>query len=180
MRTRVGYAGGIKENPTYHNLGDYTETLQIDYDPNIISYKDLCHLYWETHNSCYNSYSRQYMSIVFYHDDGQKEIVDKMKNQLEQNNNRKVYTEIIPYTQFYMAENYHQKYYLQLIREIMSDFKTIYPDFKEFINSTAAAKINGYVKGLGKLELLIQDIDSFGLSEKAKIRLVEVVEGYRR
>jgi len=49
VRTRVGYAGGATENPTYHHLGDHTETIQIEYDPARISYQELLDAFWAGH-----------------------------------------------------------------------------------------------------------------------------------
>jgi len=50
IRTRVGYAGGSTNNPTYYNLGDHSETVQIDYDPTRISYEELLEVFWDSHN----------------------------------------------------------------------------------------------------------------------------------
>ena len=50
VRTRVGYAGGMKINPTYYDLGDHTETIQIDYDPAKITYEKLLDVFWDSHN----------------------------------------------------------------------------------------------------------------------------------
>jgi peptide methionine sulfoxide reductase msrA/msrB len=60
VRTRVGYAGGTTENPSYKIIGDHTETIEIDYDPNIISYQELVEIFFDSHNPYTNSYSRQY------------------------------------------------------------------------------------------------------------------------
>ena len=49
-RTRVGYSGGTRENPTYTALGDHTETLQIDFDPSVVSYRDLLAIFWAGHD----------------------------------------------------------------------------------------------------------------------------------
>ncbi len=66
VRTRVGYAGGTKRNPTYYNLGDHTETIQIDYDPTYVSYRELLDIFWESHDPAARPWSRQYMAVVFY------------------------------------------------------------------------------------------------------------------
>lgn len=50
IRTRVGFTGGKKENPAYKNLGDHTEAVDVDYDPNIVSYEQLLELFWSNHN----------------------------------------------------------------------------------------------------------------------------------
>ena len=67
IRTRVGYAGGTKKNPAYHNLGDHTETIQIDYDPTKISFEKLLETFWDSHNPAQRSWSRQYMSVHVHH-----------------------------------------------------------------------------------------------------------------
>ena len=77
MRTRVGYSGGTKENPTYHDLGDHTETVQIDYDPTRVSYDKLLEIFWKSHNPRYQSRSRQYMIAVFYQDAEQKKRAER-------------------------------------------------------------------------------------------------------
>ena len=74
VRTRVGYAGGTKKNPTYHDLGDHSETVQMDYDPTVISYTKLLDVFWDSHDPSLPSDSKQYMSIIFYHNDKQKEL----------------------------------------------------------------------------------------------------------
>ena len=52
VRTRCVYTGGTRKNPTYHDLGDHTESLQVDYDPARISYARLLEVFWDSHNPC--------------------------------------------------------------------------------------------------------------------------------
>ena len=111
VRTRVGYAGGAKANPTYYALGDHAETIQIDYDPTRISYEELLNVFWESHNPTSPSWSRQYMSAIFYHNEEQQRLAQDTKARQEAKLGTKIYTEIVPYTQFYLAEDYHQKYH---------------------------------------------------------------------
>jgi len=161
VRTRVGYAGGTTESPTYHNLGDHTETIQIDYDPTQISYEQLLETYWDSHNPTAQPWSRQYMSVVFYHNSEQRELAVETKQLEEVSSGRQVYTEIIPFSEFYLAEDYHQKYYLQQVPELMEELSAIYPNFADFIDSTAVARINGYVGGHVTFEDLQEQLDSF-------------------
>ena len=160
VRTRVGYAGGTTQNPTYHNLGDHTETIQIDYDPTQISYQELLDIYWDSHNPTGQPWSRQYMSITFYHDSDQRELAMESKQREETSLGRQVYTEIIPFSEFYLAEDYHQKYYLQQEPELMEELSTIYPNFADFLDSTAVARINGYLGGHVTFEELQEQLDS--------------------
>lgn len=178
VRTRVGYAGGIKENPTYHNLGDHTETVQIDYDPEQISYRELLDIFWNSHYPASPSPSTQYMSIIFYHDEKQQKLAMETRASVEASIGRQVYTEIVPFSKFYLAETYHQKFRLQQKTELMKDFNAMYPNIEDFINSTAAARVNGYVNGLGTLEGLKKDLNSFGLSPQANKALLSIVAGF--
>ncbi len=115
--------------------------------------------------------SRQYMSAIFYHDEQQHAMALETKAQQQAGSLRGVLTEIISFSEFYLAEDYHQKYYLQNESEIFANFRLIYPDFVDFINSTAVAKVNGYVSGYGSQETLREQLSSFGLSTTASNRL---------
>jgi peptide-methionine (S)-S-oxide reductase len=170
----VGYAGGKTINPSYDDIGDHSETIQIDYDPTKISYGELLDIFWDTHSPTSPSWSRQYMSIIFYHNDAQKRAALASRDREEARLNRKVYTEIVPAEDFYLAEDYHQKYYLQQVPELRKEIQTIYPALNDFINSTAAARINGYVSGYGFLDVLQEQVGSLGLSPAGEKKLLEI------
>lgn len=174
VRTRVGYAGGEKENPTYRSLGSHSETIQIDYDPSKISYRDLLSVFWDSHNPVFRPVSQQYASIIFYHNEEQKALAEETKSELEARRGHTIYTLIVPFSRFYLAEDYHQKYYLRQDSRLAKDFEAIYPDVEDFISSTSAARVNGYLGGYGDTETLQNDIDSFGLSEGGKKRLLDI------
>jgi peptide-methionine (S)-S-oxide reductase len=173
----VGYAGGTTRNPTYHNLGDHSETIQIDYDPAKLPYEELLDVFWEYHDPIYPGMSTQYMSALFCHTEEQKRTAVDSKARESKRLKRTIYTEILPFTEFYMAEDYHQKYALQRNSEQMREFRVIYPFFDGIVSSTAAARVNGYLGGCGSLTDLQAEIDSYGLSEAAKIQLVSVLKG---
>ena len=175
VRTRVGYTGGESENPTYHHLGDHSEAIQIEYDPALISYQELLDLFWAGHDPTRPAYSQQYASIIFYHDDEQERLARTSKEHQETQYGHKVYTEIVPASEFYLAEGYHQKYRLRQSREFMNEFKAIYPDDADFVNSTAAARVNGYLGGYGALADLQAEIDELGLSPTGRQKLLDIV-----
>ena len=127
VRTRVGYAGGKKKNPTYHDLGDHTETIQMDYDPAVISYEELLDVFWDSHNAAVPSWSRQYMSIIFTHDDEQKRLAAESRDREAAKTKSTIVTEIRPAGEFFLAEDYHQKYLLRSERDILREFTAIYP-----------------------------------------------------
>lgn len=174
VRTRVGYAGGTITDPTYHRLGNHSETIQIDYDPTRISYRELLNVFWDSHNPTQPPWSRQYMSIVFYHNDEQKRLAMETSDREEARTKGKIYTEIIPATGFYLAEEYHQKYRLQQVPELAKEFSAIYPATGDFIASTAVARVNGYVSGYGTSTALQEELSSLGLSPAGNKKLLEI------
>ena len=74
MRTSVGYTGGRMPLPTYHMMGDHTESVRVYYDENVISYDDLLAHFWKSHSPVCKS-STQYRSAIWYHTPEQKEKV---------------------------------------------------------------------------------------------------------
>src|SRR5207302_180947 len=86
----------------------------------------------------------------------------------------KVVTAIVPVTEVTVAENYHQKYYLRRQPELIREFQALYPDVKDFLASTAAARVNGYVGGNGTYAELEKQVGSFGLSARAQKALLEL------
>jgi methionine-S-sulfoxide reductase len=152
IRTRVGYSGGTKKNPTYYSLGDHTETFQIDYDPDRITYGQLLDIFWKSHDPSRKAWSRQYMAAVFYHNEEQKQLAIKSREREAERLKIKIYTDVLPAAEFYLAEDYHQKYYLRQVRELAREYTSIYPVLKDFIASTAVARANGYVGGYGTLQ----------------------------
>lgn len=116
-----GYAGGVKENPTYEEVAGgktkYKEAVQVHYDPAIISYAEILDVYWKQFDptdkggSFYDRGS-QYESAIFYHDEKQKAIAEKSKKELDNSGifNDPIVTEVTEFTTWYPAEDYHQDY----------------------------------------------------------------------
>lgn len=154
MRTRVGYAGGTTTDPTYHDLADHTEVFQIDYDPTRLSYRELVDEIWKNRRGG-RSYSRQYMEAVFAANAEQEDIAKS----------RGITAPIITGAQFYLAEDYHQKYYLRHDSLLMRELAAYAP--RAFVDSTVAARLNGYVARRGSVDQLQREIASFGLSPEA-------------
>ena len=170
VRTRVGYAGGTTENPTYHNIGNHIEAVEIDFATSQISYPELLEIFWRSHNPRQSpSWSRQYMDAVFYSSESQRQCVEQKRDR-EQAHGVEIYTLIQPLTEFYLAEDYHQKYYLRQEPELMKEF-----DCTEFVDSTLAARVNGYVAGFGSFSNLQEEIRDFGLSATGCEKLEKIV-----
>ena len=160
------------KNPTYHNLGDHSETLQLDYDPSIITFSQLLDIFWASHDPAEGSWSRQYMAAVFYHSDEQRRLVDLTVEREAAARKREIRTLTMPAWIFYLAEYYHQKHALQSDYDLMSEFKKMYPDFRDIVNSTAAARVNGILGGFGRKSIHEPELDSYSLSDKEKARLL--------
>lgn len=175
IRTRVGYAGGQKDSPTYHKMGDHTETVQIDFDPSLISYDQLLDIFWQSHQPKSGSWSQQYMNAVFYHNEDQRTQALASKVTLEQKNGYKVKTKVVPLRSFTMAEDYHQKYLLKVHNGLVDELKHLYSNHRDLVDSTAAARLNGYAGGHGDQEQLSREIDRMGLSGRGRKELIELV-----
>jgi methionine-S-sulfoxide reductase len=175
IRTRVGYAGGLKDHPDYGNIGDHTETVQVDYDPKRITYNDLLDIFWESHTPTARSRPRQYMHAVFYHDERQRQQAMDSKAAVADRIGRGVSTEVVPLRTFTMAEDYHQKYILKQHHDLMREMTRFYPLHRDLLNSTAAARLNGYVSGHGSRAQLAREIDDLGLSDAGRQALMDIV-----
>jgi len=160
----VGYTGGTKKSPTYRSLGDHTETIQVEYDPKQTDYETLLTIFWNNHDSTACT-SRQYMSAIFYHDDEQKKLAEKTKEEHQSKVTRTVQTCIKSAETFYDAEDYHQKY---MLRHHQGLLKSLSLSPKEIISTHVAARLNGYLGGFGMLKNLELEIEDLGLNEEQK------------
>ena len=164
----MGYAGGEMEGPNYVNMGDHTETVQIDYDPGRITYAQLLEIFWASHWPTSRNWSRQYMKAIFYHDEEQRRMAMDSKAVVEQKNGGTIRSEVLPLRSFTMAENYHQKYILKQHTKLSGELSRIYPQHQDYVASTAVARLNGYAGGNGTRDQLLREIDMLGLSENGK------------
>jgi peptide-methionine (S)-S-oxide reductase len=121
--TVVGYTGGWFNNPTYRDVctgkTGHAEAIQVQFDPNEVSYEDLLGVFWSIHNPTTKNrqgpdVGSQYRSMIAYHTPEQELAAKKSKEDLESSvklNGRRIVTEIVTASPFYKAEQYHQKYY---------------------------------------------------------------------
>ncbi len=180
VRTRVGYSGGTKKDPTYHSLGDHSETIQVDFDPLQISYERLLGIFWAAHDPTARSWSRQYKAAVFFHNEAQAVLAIETRDREAAKRKSKIFTEITPFAGFSLAEGYHQKYYLRQKPDLMREFIAMYPKEGDFINSTASARVNGYVGGYGAYESSLAEVSSLGLSPEGSKKLLDQIYGSSR
>ncbi|CAK9320728.1 unnamed protein product [Citrullus colocynthis] len=152
VRTTVGYAGGTKQNPEYRSLGDHAESVRVEYDPKLISFRQLLEVFWSNHDSRQvfgqgPDVGNQYRSIIFTNDTEESRLatVSKEKEQLKSRGSA-VTTQIQELGAFYPAEAEHQKFELKrnpFFLQLMGNL----PE-EELEMSTLAANMNGYAADL--------------------------------
>ena len=122
LKVESGYSGGRIPNPSYEAVctgtTGHAEVIQVTYDPSQISYDTLLEVFWDSHdpttlNRQGADVGTQYRSVIFYHSEKQKLEAQELKEKLDNSGVYKhaIVTEIVPFTQFYKAENYHQDYF---------------------------------------------------------------------
>ncbi|SHL16544.1 peptide-methionine (S)-S-oxide reductase [Chitinophaga jiangningensis] len=124
VKVESGYSGGNVPNPTYEQVCEgntgHAEVIQVTYDTTKITYDELLEAFWISHdptqlNRQGNDVGTQYRSVIFYHNEEQKEKAEYYKNKLQSSGayEKPIVTEIAPFDKFYVAEDYHQNYYNQ-------------------------------------------------------------------
>ncbi len=119
--TAVGYSGGTLVDPTYEQVctdrTGHAEVVQVEFDPAVVGYEKLLDVFWNSHdptqlNRQGPDYGKQYRSVIFYHDEAQRQAAEASKAKLEQGGKfrRPIVTQIVAAEPFYRAEEYHQQY----------------------------------------------------------------------
>lgn len=120
VKVESGYSGGEMENPSYEAVTTgttgHTEAIQITFDSKVISFEQLLKVFFKLHdpttlNQQGADVGTQYRSVIFYMDERQKNIAEKLKSGTAKNYKDPIVTEIVPFKAFYKAENYHQNYF---------------------------------------------------------------------
>jgi peptide-methionine (S)-S-oxide reductase len=117
--TQVGYMGGKLKNPTYKDVctdsTGHAEVLEVTFDPEVISYRDILEVFWDNHNPTTLNrqgpdVGTQYRSAIFYHSPEQEAEAKASRDAAQARFPRPIVTEIVPATDFWRAEEYHQQY----------------------------------------------------------------------
>lgn len=141
--------------------------FQIDFDPAMLSYEELLQQIWENRRGG-RSYGRQYMEAVLCMDAEQEATARRLG----------IHAPIVTGARFYLAEDYHQKYYLRRDRVLFAELADYAPH--ELVESTVAARLNGYVSGQGSLARLRDELPLLGLSAPAATHLERLVASRAR
>lgn len=115
-----GYSGGLKPSPSYEEVTSgktgHAEVIQLKFDPEIISYRDILEIFMDTHdpttlNRQGNDIGTQYRSVIFHHTEAQRQTALQVLKEQQALFTKPVVTYVEPYDAFYKAETYHQDYY---------------------------------------------------------------------
>ena len=115
-----GYTGGTMKNPSYEDVSaggtGHAESVEVRFDPAKVSYQKLLDVYWHnvdplTANAQFCDHGSQYRTAIFYHDEEQHRIAEASMKTVQKRFRQPIVTQIVPATEFYPAEDYHQHYY---------------------------------------------------------------------
>ena len=150
VRTRVGYAGGTEPDPTYERIGDHSEVVQVDYDPDETTFAVLVEEAIAMHDPTRQPAKRQYHHVLFHETDAEREGIEDALDALEV---PAVETRVEPLGSFTLAEPYHQKFNLRGKRWATDAFDDAGYDRAAVRESPAAAKLNAVLAGRDVPEL---------------------------
>lgn len=175
IQTATGYAGGTTSHPTYRDLGDHSESIEMTFYPQAISLEQLLCCFWENHRpDAINGYKgRQYMSILFYRNQQQYEVMLRVQQQYAPES---LSTEIVPYTDFTEAEERHQKYYLQRKSELFKSWVDHLGNYENLFHSTIGARLNALSKGHMTWADIIKEWENKELQHVAKRQRHNILE----
>ncbi|NOV02284.1 peptide-methionine (S)-S-oxide reductase MsrA [Paenibacillus planticolens] len=178
IRTRVGFAGGTTDNPTYRQLGDHTEVVEVDFDSVNVKLETILQVFWSAHNPVnINDYKgRQYKSLVLFRDPEQLRIISEVMKSYEEQGNETPDTEVAPFSGFYIAEDRHQKYYLKRFPDAIDKLRPLFPTEEELTNATLAARLNGLSKGYTNMEKIIKEIRTWHLNGEEQEEIIHLIK----
>lgn len=181
VRTRTGYAGGTLADPTYRRIGDHTETIEVEFDPAVLTYEEILRIFWNNHNPInINGYKgRQYQSMLLYRSPGQREAIQHVLEELRASGKEEPATEIHPFTIFYPAEEKHQKYYLKRHPDAVGKLLGLYSSISDMDRSTLAARLNGLAKGYTNRSGIVEEVKRWPLPERERERIIGRVKEIR-
>ena len=174
--TRVGFAGGDYPNPTYHKLVDHRETVEVRYDPSVVAYEDLVRVFWHAHNPGWAGVLLRFAAALFYTGEDERRIANELAEERAREDDKVIRTPVMPLSVFHPADASHQKHYLRGERELVSEFREIYPQPWAFTRSTATARVNAVLAGHGEPPMIREEIGSYGLSRAGRERVLRRLE----
>lgn len=157
LATRVGYAGGTTDHPTYHDLGDHREAVEVTFDPSVVSYDALLDVFWsgQPNHIPPGPEPRVHLAVLPI-GPAQLAVVERSKSDLRRQRGETVFVDIVPDPEFWPAERLHQKFTLQRSRSQLMDklvsrwpFAGTVDPVDALMRSTAAARLNAWLGPYG-------------------------------
>lgn len=164
-RTTVGYAGGTRENPTYYDIGDHAEAVQVVFDPLVISYEELLAVFWSSHDARREPLNSQYRSLILVHSDAQQRWAEASYETQGEAAGHPLTTGILLFTDFTRAENYHQKFHVQSEPALAGLLLARFGTFDAFVDSTLVARVNGVLGREAAIDQAESELAALGLSD---------------
>lgn len=163
LATRVGYAGGRRPDPTYHDVGDHMEAVEVTFDPRRISYEELLAEYWSSFPTWLPPGPSRVRTAVLPRDEAQRATAERSKRELGRRTGQSVTVEVQPGAAFWPAERMHQKFHLQRTHpELVAELAGSPDAIDAFLATAAAARLNSYVSGFGDEEDLAEAARELG------------------
>ena len=166
VATRVGFSGGTLPDPSYSAIGDHVETVEVLYDPSIITYPELLRHFWRHHNSRAKPIFRQYASAIFCVEKAQLEVAKKEREAWQARGEEEVLTAILPAGEFFPAAENHQKYYLQQDSALFAGLPQ-----ENRLNTLLAAKLNAVSGRAGDRAALERTLEELGVDNNGRQNL---------
>jgi len=152
--------------------------IEVEYNSSLASFDDLLEFFWINHDPhAEKACSRQYKSVIFYGDENERLSAERSLAAQEMKTGRKIPTDILPLTNFFIAKDYHQKYLLQRHGWLMEELE-LEPG-EQIIESIVAARLNGYINGYGDKENLLSEKEELGLTSKVVNYVIRKMEEKR-
>lgn len=158
----MGYAGGTTPDPTYRDLGDHSEAIEVAYDPSVLSYERLLLEFFAQHTPTDEPWLRQYRSAVFVRTPEERAAAERAARATSVRLGAEVHTAIEAAGPFTPAEDDHQKYELRHLEPVWNEFVAMYPTSEAQVRSTAVARANAWAAGA-----LTEFPEGLGLSREA-------------
>eukprot|EP00162_Nutomonas_longa_P004672 comp15398_c0_seq1/m.23369 comp15398_c0_seq1/g.23369 ORF comp15398_c0_seq1/g.23369 comp15398_c0_seq1/m.23369 type:complete len:149 (-) comp15398_c0_seq1:963-1409(-) len=136
--------GGTTKNPTFKTLGDHTEAIRVEFEPGRLP--ELLPIFWTKHNPYSQNHVTKYKNVIWTTTPAQMEFVLSERNRLQKESGRNIETQLTKAPTFYLAESYHQKYYLRENKALLAAHPELNND-ERLLSDPAATKLNAKAAG---------------------------------
>ncbi|XWS75494.1 hypothetical protein CRYUN_Cryun01aG0093800 [Craigia yunnanensis] len=191
IKTATGYCGGTLRKPSFKEVCEektgHTEAVKVIYDKRKVSFRSLCDFFWEFHDCTNKDYlnfglSTHHRSAIFYSKEEERKQAQESRIRRQMKLNKRIVTKALPFnSDFYMAENQHKKYYLQINYRLCESLNL--RSTEQFVESNIACKLNGILamdarSSIDKLTTFLQTNEM--MAEETKLVCKEIIQVLQR